>query len=220
MRFALSQADALLRGADRFAPSAVVRRPGWWLPAMVLAFGPIYGATMGSYHLVAPERVWQMAFSGLKLPLLLFATSVLCLPGFFVLNTILGLRDDFRESLQAIVAGQAGLSIALASLAPIIRFWYFSCASYRYAILANAATFAVATIAGHVVMLRYYRWLIRRHPYHRIALYAWLGLYAFVGIQMGWMLRPFIGAPELRVSFFRQEPFTNAYVVVAGLIWG
>ena len=25
---------------------------------------------------------------------------------------------------------------------------------------------------------------------------AWLGVYAFVGIQMGWVLRPFVGQPD------------------------
>ncbi|MBN1346574.1 MAG: hypothetical protein JXQ73_28045 [Phycisphaerae bacterium] len=220
MRAALSQADAFLRATGPFAPSEVARRPRWWLPVIVVTFAPIYGATMGSYHLVAVERAWQMVFSGVKIPMLLLATSALCLPGFFVLNTILGLREDLREALQAIVAGQAGLSVALASLSPVIRFWYFSCDTYQLAVLANAAMFALATIAGHLVMLRYYRVLIRRHPCHRIALYGWLGLYAFVGVQMGWMLRPFVGAPIIRVSFFRDEPFSNAYVVVAGLLFG
>ena len=51
-------------------------------------------------------------------------------------------------------------------------------------------------------------------------LMIWVGLYAFVGMQMGWMLRPFIGDPGLPVAFFRQEPFSNAYVVIARLIFG
>ena len=50
--------------------------------------------------------------------------------------------------------------------------------------------------------------------------FAWLILYAFVGIQMGWMCRPFVGAPTLEPSFFRAEPFSNAYVVIAHLVFG
>ncbi len=187
---------------------------------MILAIAPVYGAVMGSYHLDSTERLWQSVYSAAKMPLLLFTTSVLCLPGFFVLNTLFGLRDDLRESLQAILAGQAGMSIALTSLAPLTGFWYFSTLNYRAALLFNAGAFAVATIAGHVVMLRYYRALILRHRHHRIMLYTWILLYAFVGIQMGWTLRPFVGHPGLRVSFFRAEPFSNAYVRVAELIFG
>ncbi len=220
MRTALAHADLFLRGGGPYLPERSASRPAWWLPLMVVAFSPIYGAVMGSFELGSPQRLLMLVYGGVKVPLLLFATTALCLPGFFVLNTILGLRDDFRDALQAILAGQAGLSIALASLAPLTRFWYFSCGSYRAALLFNAAMFTVATVAGHITMLRYYRSLIRRHGHHRLTLAAWVALYAFVGIQMGWMLRPFIGNPRVPVSFFRDEPFSNAYVVVAGLIFG
>jgi hypothetical protein len=220
MRMALTYTDQFLRGTGPFVPAIPIQRPGWWIPVMVLTFAPVYGGIMGSFQLDSPERILQMTYSAVKLPILLFTTSVLCLPGFFVINTILGLRDDFHESLQAILAGQAGLSVALASLAPLTRFWYFSSSSYRGALLFNAGIFAVATVAGHIVMFRYYRALIRRNPHHRIALYGWLAMYAFVGIQMGWVLRPFVGAPGMAVSFFRAEPFSNAYVVVFELIFG
>jgi len=220
MHAVLADTDDFLRGTGRFAPARWAERPVWWLPAMVLAFAPIYGGMMGSFHLDSAERLWQVVFSAFKMPFLLFATSLLCLPGFFVLNTLLGLRDDFRESIQAILAGQAGLSVALASLSLLTRFWYFSTSSYRAALLFNTGMFTLATIAAQIVMFRYYRVLIRRRSRHRIMLYAWLVLYAFVGIQMGWMLRPFVGTPSLQVSFFRAEPFSNAYVVVARLIFG
>ena len=187
---------------------------------IILALGPLYGAVMGSFHFDWPARIPLVLYSGAKVPLLLFTTTLLCLPGFFVLNTVSGLRDDFREALQAILAGQAGLAVALVGLAPLTRFWYFSTLSYRGALLFNAGAFAVATLAGHMVMLRYYRVLIGRHRLHRVMLYGWVTMYAFVGIQMGWTLRPFIGDPNAPVSFFRQEPFTNAYMVVARLIFG
>ena len=220
MRAALAHTDRFLRGSGEFAFEEAASRPAWWLPAMIVGFAPIYGLFMGSFDLSSPERILMMVYSGVKVPLLLFATTALCLPGFFVLNTIMGLRDDFFEAMQAILAGQAGLSIALASLALVTRFWYFSCDSYRAALLFNAGMFTVATVAGQVIMMRYYRGLIRRHRNHRIMLGAWVCLYAFVGIQMAWMLRPFIGNPDMRVAFFREEPFSNAYVVVARLIFG
>jgi hypothetical protein len=220
MSAALTHTDEFLRGSGLFSPHADRSRPGWWLPVMICCFAPLYGGCMGSYHLDSTGRLWIVAFSAIKVPLLLFTTSVLCLPGFFVLNTLLGLREDFRESLQAILAGQAGLSLALASLAPITRFWYFCEGSYRAALLFNAGMFAVATLAAQIIMFRYYRGLIRRHPNHRIMLLGWLVMYSFVGIQMGWLLRPFIGNPNMPPAFFRPEPFSNAYVVIAHLIFG
>ena len=220
MRAFLLQTDQMLRGAGEFTPAADGLRARWLLPAMVLLFGPLYGAFMGSFHLDSPERLLMVLYSALKVPLLLFATSVLCLPGFFVLNTVLGLRDDLRAALRAILAGQAALSVVLASLAPITRFWYVSVESYRGALLFNAGVFTVAALAGQMVMRRFYRPLIRKNRHHRIMLIAWLVLYAFVGMQMGWMFRPFIGDPHMPPAFFRDEPFTNAYVVIAALIFG
>jgi hypothetical protein len=220
MRAFLIQTDQLLRGAGGFAAVPGGLPAGRLLPALVLIFGALYGASMGSFRLHSPERLLLVLYSGVKVPLLLFATSAVCLPGFFVLNTVLGLRDDLKEALRAILAGQAGLSVALASLAPLTRFWYFSSESHRAALLFNAAMFTLATLAGQVIMLRYYRPLLQRNPRHRLMIAAWLVLYAFVGMQMGWMLRPFVGSPGLPVAFFRQEPFTNAYVVIAGLIFG
>ena len=111
MRSAILETDHFLHGDGLFAPDGVAARPAWWLPLMICAFGPVYGAVMGSFSLETPDRLWLVLFSAVKVPLLLFATSVLCLPGFFVLNTLAGLRDDFGEALQAILAGQAGLSV-------------------------------------------------------------------------------------------------------------
>jgi hypothetical protein len=219
MHGVFADADQLLRSTGRFDAS----RPagsGRRLVLLVLIFAPLYGMVMGSFAFDAPERMLQVLYSGIKLPMLLFSASLVCLPAFFVLNTVLGLRDDFIEALRAILAGQAGLGIVLASLAPLTRFFYFCHESYRAALLFNLAALALATITAQWIMLRHYRRLIARHPRHRIALLAWLMLYAFVGIQMAWTLRPFVGSPGMPVTFFREEPFTNAYVVVAELIFG
>lgn len=216
----LHHADDLLRGRGMFGQQQKQARPWWLLPGLVLAFVPLYGAFMGSYALDAPSRLWQVAFSAAKLPLLLAGTTLVCLPAFFVLNTLAGLRDDFGEALQAVFAGQAALAIALAALAPITRFFYFCDITYRAALLLNAGMFAAATLAAHLVMWRQYSRLIDRHRLHRGTLYAWLVLYAFVGIQMGWMLRPFIGNPDQPTTFFRPEPFSNAYIVVFRLVFG
>jgi hypothetical protein len=47
---------------------------------------------------------------------------------------------------------------------------------------------------------------------------AWLIVFAFVGIQMGWVLRPFIGHPRGPTTFFREGAWGKAYVEVAGMI--
>ena len=48
---------------------------------------------------------------------------------------------------------------------------------------------------------------------------AWIFIYVFVGIQMAWVLRPFVGDPLLPVQFFREDSWSNAYEVVIKMIW-
>ena len=67
MAIALRHVDHFLRGTGRFFPAAVTPRPWWWLPLIVVCFGPIYGGFMGSYHFVSPDRIWQIVFSGVKI---------------------------------------------------------------------------------------------------------------------------------------------------------
>ncbi len=204
MNGAWRRADAILRGHPA---------PGSWL--VVLACGLAYGGVMGAFGL----RAGQMALSAIKVPLLLTATLGLSLPSYFVLNTLLGVRSDFAAAWRAVVASQAGLTIILVSLAPITAFWYASSADYRSAILFNALMFAVASAGAQGMLRRSYRPLIARDPKHRWLLRVWIILYAFVGIQMGWNLRPFIGTPDEPTRFFREGAWENAYVIVARMAW-
>jgi hypothetical protein len=211
--------DDFLRGKGIFAVDAPLLGRLRWLLVFLLTCGLFYGAVMGSYSGLQPGRFHQLFYSGVKVPLLLLATFALCLPSFFVMNTIAGLRDDFGQVLRALVATQSCVTVVLAALAPITVFWYVSCADYGLAILFNMVMFGAASAAAQIVVRRYYRPLIQRERRHRHLLWGWFVLYAFVGIQMGWVLRPFIGNPDAPVAFFRAGAWGNAYVVVGGLVW-
>jgi len=210
--------DDFLRGRGIFATDAPLLGRLRWLLVLLVTCGLFYGAVMGTYSGLKPGRFGQLLYSGVKVPLLLLATFGLCLPSFFVINTIAGLRDDFGQVLRALVATQSCVTVVLAALAPITAFLYVSCADYGLAILFNMVMFGVASGAAQIVVRRYYRPLVCREPRHRHLLWAWFFLYAFVGIQMGWVLRPFIGDPEAPVAFLRAGAWGNAYVVVGRLI--
>jgi hypothetical protein len=188
------------------------------LGLMVAVFGITYGAVMGSFGGVLGERFWQVVFSAVKVPLLLLGTFALSLPSFFVVNTLFGLRSDFSQSLRALLATQAGLTIILASFAPFTVVWYASSSNYQGAILFNTLMFGCASLSAQWLLRRFYEPLIARNPRHRMLLRAWLVIYAFVGIQMAWVLRPFIGNPAGPTQFFRQDAWGNAYVRLAHIL--
>jgi hypothetical protein len=188
------------------------------LVVLVVVFGLAYGAVMGTYAGPQGPRVLQMTYSAAKVPLLLLLTFCISLPSFFVINTLFGVRDDFGDAVRALIATQAALTIILASLAPLTALWYFSVTGYRHAILFNALMFGIASVAAQFLLRRLYRPLIARSAKHRMLLRAWLIVFAFVGIQMGWVMRPFIGDPRAPTRFFREGAWGNAYVEVARIV--
>jgi len=208
-----SRWPAIVEGVLRARPTSLR-----WLLMIIVVFGVAYGLVMGSFSVDGHLRGKQMLYSSLKMPLLLLATFAISLPSFFVLNTLLGVRDDFAVAIRSIAATQAGLTIVLASLGPLTAVWYASSAVYERAILFNALMFAIASLAAQWLLRRLYKPLIERDPRHRMLLRCWLVIYAFVGIQMGWLLRPFIGNPDVATEFFRAESWGNAYVVVWEMI--
>ena len=210
----LTAADSILRLRRLETP-----RRSASLILIVIAFGFTYGAAMGLFGGIAGERLLQILYSALKVPLLLLATLAVALPSFFVLNTLAGIGNDFPEAVRALATGQAALTIILASLSPLTLLWYASSTSYESAQLFNALMFAVAAVSAHRVVKRLYAGLIRRDARHRMLLRVWLILFGFVGIQMSWVLRPFVGAPWARVQFFRHDAWGNAYEVLFRTVW-
>lgn len=215
----LTQIDDLLRRRD-----AVQSRPAgaalWSMTACIVIFGMTYGAIMGSFSGIGGENIWRAAYSSLKVPLLLLGTSLIAWPSFFVLNTLVGLRQDFARATTALMAAQAGLAIVLASLAPFTILWYASSSNYGDALRFNGGMFAIACFAGQWLLRDHYRLLIARNPKHRWMFWTWLAIYIFVAIQMSWVMRPFIGDPTAPIEFFRHDKWGNAYLVVGKLIYG
>ncbi len=215
MRSVLTEVDDLLRasGPYGFATRGV---PVLRLLAVILIGGFVYGATMGSYA----GRPLQSLYSGFKVPLLLLGTSAIVLPNFFVLNTLLGLRDDFAGALRGVFAAQSVVAVTLTALAPVTLVGYASGVDYAGATRLNFVCFGLATLAGHLGCEKFYRPLVERDPRHQLARYAWTVLYVFVGVQLAWVFRPFVGDPRMPTAFFRADAWSNAYLVVFHQVFG
>jgi hypothetical protein len=186
---------------------------------MVLCGGAFYGLVMGAFGGFTGDRPLQMIYSSVKVPILIALTGAMAMPSFFVLNSLLGLRSDFGEVMRALAITQTAVAVILASLAPYTAVWYVSTMNYHEATLFNALMFGIASLAAQWVLRRRYAPLIARNPRHRVMLRIWLGVYAFVGIQLGWVLRPFIGQPGRPVTFFREDAWGNAYVYILETLW-
>ena len=189
------------------------------LALIILCGASLYGLAMGSL-----EGRWLGGlYSAIKVPLLVMGTTLLCLPSFFVLNAVLGLGADFRAALRGVVSAQGTVALCLASLAPVLGVFYVSRIAYPTAMLTNGGLFAVAVLAGQATLRRHYAPLIARNPRHRLALFTWMWLYVFVSIKFGWILRPFIGDPDLPLVFLRadqwmESPYANLFWTAAAFV--
>jgi hypothetical protein len=166
--------------------------------ATMAVLSGFYGLIAGAYSGWA-----QAVATGIKLPVLLLATLLVCFPVFFVVQVLMGSRLKLLQVLVLVVFSLALMSILLAAFVPITAFFLLTGANYYFMHLLHIS---IALIAGLFGMVALHDGLAviceRRGVYPRRALTMmriWAVLFAFVGIQMAWNLRPFLSD--------RSEPF-------------
>ena len=101
-------------------------------------------------------------------------------------------------------------AVLLLSFAPITLFFLLSTSQYQFFKLLNVVFFVIAGSMG-IVFLRQGIKIITEtdNPEgvktRRIIFVLWVILYGFVGSQMAWTLRPFIGIPGNEFLLFGQR---------------
>lgn len=178
---------------------------------MIAAGAGLHGLVLG-----ASSGEWLLAlFSAVKVPLLLLGSCLVSLPTFYVLHAALGLSADFRAACAGLMAAQAAVATALGATAPLGALFACSVADPYLLTLLDALLFALAAVAGQVVLARHYAPLLHRDRRHRLTLASWAVLYVFFAVQLAWVLRPFLGTPGYPVQFLRPTALQqNAYVVL------
>jgi hypothetical protein len=195
---------------------------GWtrqWVPGrfmlhvtvIVLGAG-LYGAAMGWWR--APQ---QALFVAIKFPLIILLVT----GGNALINgllaPLLGLGIRFYQSFSAIVMSFAVTSVILGAFSPIMAFmvWnaptinisHYDETAHSIILLANVVVIALAGTTGNVRLLQLLvHWSASRAIAMRV-LAAWLAGNLFLGTQLTWILRPFIGSPNLPVEFLRANAF-------------
>lgn len=193
---------SLLSDRERFFEEVVDRRmlpqklKHGVLTIMLLSgfFGLVAGAYSGAFQAVA---------AAIKLPFLFFATFAVCFPAFYVVQVLVGSRLRLLQVVVLVVAALALTSVLLAAFVPITAFFLVTGANYYFQHLLNIVLAGVAGLFGMYALHDGLSMVCeKRGVYPRKALTimrAWAVLFAFVGIQLAWTLRPFLGD--------RSEPF-------------
>ena len=168
-----------------------------------MAFMALYGAVLGSSH-----NLWQALSSAIKLPALFLITSIICLPTLYFFNILFGARQSLSQNLVLILTPITVTAVLIFSFAPITLFFMLTTSDYQFFKLLNVAFFVIAGIIGMWFLPQGMRVVSGSNDQAtRIrgwVLWFWIIVYAFVGSQMAWTLRPFIGYPGAKFEFLRQ----------------
>ena len=217
MKTYLHRLPILCRGNSRAISAWLTeQRLGWFGFCAVTVFCcvGVYGATIGLWR--APLMGVYVA---IKMPLLIFLTTLCNAVLNWMLAHVIGARFTFRESLLAQLMGFTVASMILAAVAPITLFILFNTPplstgdpfGHRFFLLINVGVLA---LAGVVANVRLYHFVRLRTPTQAIArqvLSAWILGNLLVGAQLSWNMRPFIGTPALEVQFLRPNPFEGNF---------
>jgi hypothetical protein len=185
--------------------------------AVIIAGAGLYGAAMGCWR--SPV---QAGYNLIKFPFVILATAF----GNALLNgmlaPLLGLNLPLRQSLILVLMTFTIAAGILGSFAPILFFiiWNtpslagqtdISWATYHLVQLAQVGIIAFAGVAANARLTRLLRALSGDERVARRVLCAWLAGNLFLGSQLCWILRPFIGSPGLPVEFLRPTAFQGNF---------
>ncbi|MEM0982752.1 MAG: hypothetical protein AAGI17_02250 [Planctomycetota bacterium] len=185
---------------------------------VALGGSALYGVALGWFETLSTGKALHVLITAVKSPLLLATTAALTLPAVGAVTLALRGRAVLVPFLRSLADSHAAAGLVLASLAPLVLVAYTAIERQREAILVNLLAFAVASIAGHVVLRRRLRERLGAFSGLRPILMLWFALYSFVGIQAGWMLRPFVLGPYEQPALLRERWATNGYLGLLRII--
>jgi hypothetical protein len=175
-------------------------------------FLAIYGLIIG-----ASNSWMQSLLSAIKLPALYLLTLIICFPTLYFFNVMFGSKRTFEQYLTLLMTTMALISILLFGFAPVTLFFLLSTNDYSFFPLLNIAIMALTGVLGIQFFYQGMELLSEEDAEGKQIrlniLRFWLGLYAFVGTQLGWTLRPFFGSPGIPFQLFRDRE-GNFYVSV------
>jgi hypothetical protein len=219
LRGGYTRPEDLAKGEIRVEPSRLI--------VLAMLLGATYGVFMGLFGALRSENPvpLQLVATTLKVPLLFLLTLVVTFPSLYVVSALANSRLRFLDTLRLLLVAVAVNLALLASFGPVTAFFTLSTESYAFMIVLNVIFFTVTGFVG-LGFLRRALGAVFTDPAQtqaqpttpeappvrrkggtrsRRIFATWTLIYAVVGAQMGWILRPFVGDPELPWTLFRER---------------
>lgn len=174
----------------------------WSLFLATFVFLGCYGVLMG-----LGGGPLQALASAIKLPILFLLTLSICLPALHLLHMVFGSKQSVLQQVVLMLAAFAVTSALLLGFAPVIAFFMMTTRSYPFIKLLHVGTIAFCAVIGMRFFSAGMRLTVSPDEpgiaLRQRILRGWLLLYMFVGTQLAWTLRPFIGDPDRSFEWVR-----------------
>ena len=171
------------------------------------SYGMIMGWSGGALQSIA---------SGIKMPVLFLLTLFICLPTLHLLNLIFGSKQSIMQQTVLLLAAMAITATLMLGFAPVLAFFMMTTRNYAFIKLLNVALVGFSSVIGVKFFANVMRSTAVDDPslaMRQKILQSWIVLYMFVGTQLAWTLRPFVGDPERGFEWIRAV-HGNFYVNV------
>lgn len=121
------------------------------LQLAILLFTFIYGASMGLF-----SGGLQILYSAMKIPILLFLTLYICVPTFYVLDSLVGGALSLRQMLIILLSGFTIMATILVAFMPVTLFFLLTSFDYTFVVLLNVFVFGVGGVGALIYFLQGY----------------------------------------------------------------
>jgi len=164
----------------------------------------VYGIVMGCYN-----GFNQALSSAVKMPVLFSLLILICFPAFYVIQSVLGSRLTLPQMISIILSGFVYTTSIMVSFSTIVLFFLITGGNYAFIQLLHVAIIALAGVFGmkHIIDgLKYSCEKKNIYPKTGITVFRfWIVIMFFVGSQLSWSLRPFIGVKGKPFELFRKQ---------------
>ncbi|MFK7774623.1 MAG: hypothetical protein AB8F94_20960 [Saprospiraceae bacterium] len=177
---------------------------------IIALFSFCYGLIMGSYN------SWMQAISsGAKLTSLLFLTLIICFPSFYIVQLVLGSKVKIKQLAVMMLSGFLMTTTIMLAFAPIVLLFQLSGDNYNFLKFLHVGVFIFSGFFGmRAVLDALKNSFAEQGVYPQIGLSifrVWVIIFAFVGIQLAWNLRPFVGYKDMPYELLRKDTQGNFY---------
>ena len=177
-----------------------------------------YGAVLAAWR-----SPLMAAYVAVKLPVVFVATTLVVSAFCWAAGLLCRAELRYREVLGAVFSAMAVAGSILLALSPVVLYFVFSGApdagtreEMRFAhatmMMVHILVLACAGATGNLVLCRALR--RRVPPACRLApmVALWIASFAVVGCQLGWIMRPLVGSPNIAVEFLRSDALDSNFL--------